>query len=173
MRLAKFYMHRKRPDKIWLANGSQAKWSRFWCPCCRDVTAVILDRPRHADIIRECREAGVRIRLISDGDVGAAIEVAKDGAPVDILLGIGGTPEGAALHELLGSGRFCCRSCSRYLPARPQVVRGVQEVRQSTKHTKTLQSLFNLSFVMPCSSPASMHPVPANQRSHCMQCQNY
>ena len=59
------------------------------------MTAVILDRPRHADIIRECREAGVRIRLISDGDVGAAIEVAKDGAPVDILLGIGGTPEGA------------------------------------------------------------------------------
>ena len=62
----------------------------------RDVTAVILDRPRHADIIRECREAGVRIRLISDGDVGAAIEVAKEGTPVDILLGIGGTPEGAA-----------------------------------------------------------------------------
>ena len=61
----------------------------------RDVTAVILDRPRHADIIRECREAGVRIRLISDGDVGAAIEVAKEGSPVDILLGIGGTPEGA------------------------------------------------------------------------------
>ncbi len=46
----------------------------------RDVTAVILDRPRHADIIRECREAGVRIRLISDGDVGAAIEVAKEGS---------------------------------------------------------------------------------------------
>lgn len=73
------------------------RWSRaFKTSCCRDVTAVILDRPRHADIIRECREAGVRIRLISDGDVGAAIEVAKDGAPVDILLGIGGTPEGAA-----------------------------------------------------------------------------
>ena len=36
---------------------------------CRDVTACILDRPRHADIIRQCREAGARIRLISDGDV--------------------------------------------------------------------------------------------------------
>ena len=124
------------------------------------MTAVILDRPRHADIIRECREAGVRIRLISDGDVGAAIEVAKDGAPVDILLGIGGTPEGAALHGILGSGRFCCRLCSWYLPARPQVVRGVQEVRQSTKYTKTLQSFINLSSETPCSSPASMHPVP-------------
>lgn len=81
------------------------------------MTAVILDRPRHADIIRECREAGVRIRLISDGDVGAAIEVAKDGAPVDILLGIGGTPEGAALRRVLILGMFCCTSCSRCLPA--------------------------------------------------------
>lgn len=62
--------------------------------CCRDVTVVILDRPRHQDIIREVREAGARIRLISDGDVAGAIEVAKDGAPVDVLMGIGGTPEG-------------------------------------------------------------------------------
>ena len=41
-----------------------------------DITAVILDRPRHADIIRECREAGARIRLIHDGDVAGAISVA-------------------------------------------------------------------------------------------------
>lgn len=62
-----------------------------------DVTVVILDRPRHADIIQQCREAGARIRMISDGDVAAAIEVAKAGAPVDILLGVGGTPEGGLL----------------------------------------------------------------------------
>ena len=61
---------------------------------CRDVTAVVLDRPRHADLIRQIREAGSRIRLISDGDIGGAIEVAKQGASVDILMGIGGTPEG-------------------------------------------------------------------------------
>lgn len=60
----------------------------------RDVTVILLDRPRHAEIIKEVREAGARIRLISDGDVGGAIEVAKPGSPVDILLGIGGTPEG-------------------------------------------------------------------------------
>lgn len=59
-----------------------------------DVTVLMLDRPRHEDLIRQCREAGARIRLISDGDVGGAIEVAKAGAPVDMLLGIGGTPEG-------------------------------------------------------------------------------
>ncbi|HEX6312021.1 MAG TPA: class II fructose-bisphosphatase [Acidimicrobiia bacterium] len=59
-----------------------------------DVTAVILDRDRHADIIKECREAGARIRLIPDGDVAGAISAALPGSGVDILLGIGGTPEG-------------------------------------------------------------------------------
>ncbi|MGH8977436.1 MAG: class II fructose-bisphosphatase, partial [Acidimicrobiia bacterium] len=59
-----------------------------------DVTAVILDRPRHEDIIRECREAGARIRLIPDGDVAGAIQVAWRNSGTDVLFGIGGTPEG-------------------------------------------------------------------------------
>jgi fructose-1,6-bisphosphatase II len=59
-----------------------------------DVTAVILDRDRHADIIRECREAGARIRLIPDGDVAGAISVARPDSGSDILFGVGGTPEG-------------------------------------------------------------------------------
>ena len=59
-----------------------------------DVTAVILDRDRHDDIIRECREAGARIRLIPDGDVAGAISVAWRNSGNDILFGIGGTPEG-------------------------------------------------------------------------------
>jgi fructose-1,6-bisphosphatase II len=59
-----------------------------------DVTAVILDRDRHEDIIRECREAGARIRLIPDGDVAGAISVAWRNSGNDILFGIGGTPEG-------------------------------------------------------------------------------
>jgi fructose-1,6-bisphosphatase II len=59
-----------------------------------DITAVILDRPRHEDIIRECREAGARIRLIPDGDVAGAISVAWPESGSDILFGIGGTPEG-------------------------------------------------------------------------------
>ena len=58
------------------------------------MTVLVLDRPRHEQIIKEIREAGARIKLISDGDVGGAIEVAKLGAPVDVLYGIGGTPEG-------------------------------------------------------------------------------
>jgi fructose-1,6-bisphosphatase II len=59
-----------------------------------DVTAVILDRDRHADIIKQCREAGARIALIPDGDVAGAINVATPGSGYDILFGVGGTPEG-------------------------------------------------------------------------------
>src|SRR5881392_4008035 len=59
-----------------------------------DVTAVILDRPRHEDLIRECRDAGARIRLIPDGDVAGAISTAWPDSGADILFGIGGTPEG-------------------------------------------------------------------------------
>jgi fructose-1,6-bisphosphatase II len=59
-----------------------------------DVTAVILDRDRHEDIIRECRDAGARIRLIPDGDVAGAISTAWAESGANILFGIGGTPEG-------------------------------------------------------------------------------
>ncbi|MER6829904.1 class II fructose-bisphosphatase [Streptosporangium sp. NPDC000563] len=59
-----------------------------------DVTVVVLDRPRHEKIIQEIREAGARIRLITDGDVAGAIMAARVGTGVDLMLGIGGTPEG-------------------------------------------------------------------------------
>jgi fructose-1,6-bisphosphatase II len=60
----------------------------------RDVMAVVLDRPRHEDGIREIREAGARVRLILDGDVAASLLAATDATAVDLLWGIGGTPEG-------------------------------------------------------------------------------
>jgi fructose-1,6-bisphosphatase II len=59
-----------------------------------DVTVVILDRPRHADLIADVRAAGARIKLITDGDVAGAIMAARDGTGIDLLLGTGGTPEG-------------------------------------------------------------------------------
>ena len=59
-----------------------------------DVTVCILDRPRHEQIVKEVREAGARIRFISDGDVAGAIAAARPTTGVDMLLGIGGTPEG-------------------------------------------------------------------------------
>jgi fructose-1,6-bisphosphatase II len=59
-----------------------------------DLTTIILDRPRHDDMIAEIRKAGARIREIPDGDVAAALMTAWPDAGVDVLLGIGGTPEG-------------------------------------------------------------------------------
>jgi len=58
-----------------------------------DLTVIILDRPRHAGLIGEVRRAGARIRLITDGDVAGAIMTARPGSGIDILAGIGGTPE--------------------------------------------------------------------------------
>lgn len=59
-----------------------------------NLTAVILDRDRHGELINEIRAAGARIRLISDGDVAGAISTAWKGSGADVLFGIGGTPEG-------------------------------------------------------------------------------
>ncbi|RNM13049.1 class II fructose-bisphosphatase [Nocardioides pocheonensis] len=59
-----------------------------------DVTVVLLDRPRHAGLAQEIREAGARIKFITDGDVAGAIMAARADTGIDLLLGIGGTPEG-------------------------------------------------------------------------------
>jgi len=70
-----------------------------------DITVIVIDRPRHDDLLKELRAAGARIRLIRDGDVAAAIETARPDTGIDILMGIGGTPEGvvaAAAMRALG-----------------------------------------------------------------------
>ena len=76
-----------------------------------EVTVVILDRPRHQEIIEQVRSAGARIKLITDGDVSPAVAAAYDNSGVDILMGIGGAPEGvitAAALKCLG-GDFQAR----------------------------------------------------------------
>jgi fructose-1,6-bisphosphatase II len=81
-----------------------------------DITVVILERPRHDDLIAEVREAGARIKLIGDGDLSAAISCAVSGTGVHAVMGIGGAPEGvitaAALRCLGGEiqARFRYRS---------------------------------------------------------------
>jgi fructose-1,6-bisphosphatase II len=59
-----------------------------------DITVVVLNRPRHEKLISEIRQVGARIRLIQDGDVAAAIETARPDTGIDLLMGIGGSPEG-------------------------------------------------------------------------------
>ena len=81
-----------------------------------DITVVILDRPRHEALIAEVRQAGARIKLISDGDLSAAISCAVSGTGVHAVMGIGGAPEGvitAAAMRCLGGeiqARFRYRS---------------------------------------------------------------
>lgn len=70
-----------------------------------DLMVIILDRPRHSDLINEVRAAGARIRLIGDGDVSAAIAAAQPDTGIDMLIGIGGAPEGviaAAALRVMG-----------------------------------------------------------------------
>jgi len=72
-----------------LAKIAKAKSERI-----EDLTVIILDRPRHEGLVTEIREAGARIKFITDGDVAGAVMAAREGTGIDLLVGIGGTPEG-------------------------------------------------------------------------------
>ncbi len=96
-----------------------------------DLTVVILDRPRHENLIEEVRSNGARIKLIKDGDVSAAIATCSRDSQVDLLMGIGGAPEGviaaAALRCMGGElqGRLKPRSAEEAERARAMGVRDV------------------------------------------------
>ena len=80
-----------------------------------EVTVVVLDRPRHAQLFKDIRAAGARIKMISDGDVIAGIQAAVPQSDVDVLLGIGGSPEGvitAAAIRCTG-GAIQCKAWPR------------------------------------------------------------
>jgi fructose-1,6-bisphosphatase II len=99
-----------------------------------DLTVVILDRPAHAELIRSVREAGARIKLIQDGDVSAAIATAIPESGVDILMGIGGAPEGvlaAAALQCLGGdmqGRLRPRNDQEVERARRVGVKDIERI---------------------------------------------
>jgi fructose-1,6-bisphosphatase II len=99
-----------------------------------DLTVVILDRPAHAELIRSVREAGARIKLIQDGDVSAAIATAFPESGVDILMGIGGAPEGvlaAAALQCLGGdmqGRLRPRNDQEVERARRVGVKDIERI---------------------------------------------
>ncbi len=98
-----------------------------------DLTVVVLDRPRHQDIIRQVREAGARIRLITDGDVAAAIQAAmEDYTGVDVLLGIGGAPEAvlaAAAIKCVG-GEIQCKIWPRTDEEREKMIADGIDLKQ-------------------------------------------
>ena len=80
-----------------------------------ELTVVVLDRPRHEKLLEDIRSAGARVKLISEGDVAASIEAALPDREVDVLMGIGGTPEGvlsAAAIQCIG-GAIQCKAWPR------------------------------------------------------------
>jgi len=95
-----------------------------------EVTVCILDRPRHEQLVSEVRETGARIRFITDGDVAGAIATARDSSGVDMLLGIGGTPEGiiaACAMKCLG-GELQARLWPKDETERAQVIAAGHDV---------------------------------------------
>jgi fructose-1,6-bisphosphatase II len=93
-----------------LKNIAKAKKRRL-----SELTVVVLDRPRHEKLIEDIRQAGSRVKLISDGDVIASVEAALPGREVDALMGVGGTPEGvisAAAIRCIG-GDIQCKAWPR------------------------------------------------------------
>ncbi|MFC2009850.1 class II fructose-bisphosphatase [Chloroflexota bacterium] len=99
---AKDYIDINAPVAENLKNIARAKKRKV-----SELTVVVLDRPRHEQLLSDIRNAGARVKLISDGDVSASIEAALPEREVDVLMGIGGTPEGvlsaAAIHCIGGS----------------------------------------------------------------------
>ncbi|WP_406733550.1 class II fructose-bisphosphatase [Streptomyces sp. NBC_01794] len=83
------YVDITAPPAVNIRRVAKAKGSAV-----EDITVVILDRPRHETLVEEVREAGARIKLISDGDVAGAIMAAREDTGMDLMLGVGGTPEG-------------------------------------------------------------------------------
>jgi len=93
-----------------LRNIAQAKKRKI-----SEITVVVLDRPRHEQLLSEIRQAGARVKLITDGDIAAAIQAALPDTGVDVLMGIGGTPEGvisAAAIKCIG-GVIECKAWPR------------------------------------------------------------
>ncbi|MBN1162044.1 MAG: class II fructose-bisphosphatase [Dehalococcoidales bacterium] len=80
-----------------------------------EITVVVLDRPRHETLLRDIRNAGARVKLITDGDISAAIEAALPETDVDVLMGIGGTTEGvlSAAAILCIGGAIQCKAWPR------------------------------------------------------------
>lgn len=104
-----------------------------------DLTVVILDRPRHEELIKEVRAAGARIRLIPDGDVAGALMTAWPKSGIDVLLGIGGTPEGViaacALRAMGGNIE------GKLYPRNDDENRRGQEMGYKTEQTLTIEDL--------------------------------
>ena len=137
-----------------------------------DVTVVILDRPRHQQLIEEVRATGARIRLISDGDVAGAIMAARPDTGVDLLLGVGGTPEGiisACAIKCLG-GTIQGRLWPKDDAERQRALDAGHDLDR-VLHTDDLVSGDNVFFVATGHHrrrAAARRPLPGRRRHHAL-----
>lgn len=119
-----------------------------------DLTVVMLDRPRHDDLAQQVREAGARLRLIMDGDVAAGLLAAMPDKKADVLIGIGGTPEGVitacAVRALGGEmlGRLWARSDEEVRQARDQGY-DVEEVLTTERLVSSEETFFACTGITP------------------------
>ena len=90
-----------------------------------EITVVVLDRPRHEQLLSEIRAAGARVKLITDGDVAASIQAALPDTDVDVLMGVGGTPEGvlSAAAILCIGGTIQCKAWPRDAKERKKAIK--------------------------------------------------
>jgi fructose-1,6-bisphosphatase II len=107
-----------------------------------ELTVVVLDRPRHERLISDIRSAGARVKLIFDGDIAASIEAALPEREVDVLMGIGGTPEGvlsaAAIHCI--GGAIQCKAWMRNSGEREMAAAGGIDVDKVYKTQDLIDS---------------------------------
>jgi fructose-1,6-bisphosphatase II len=107
-----------------------------------EVTVVVLDRPRHEKLLEDIRIAGARVKLISDGDISASIEAALPETDVDVLMGIGGTPEGvltAAAIRCIG-GTIQCKAWPRDEKERQTAIDSGEDIEKVYKTEDLISS---------------------------------
>jgi len=107
-----------------------------------EITVVVLDRPRHETLLRDIRNAGARVKLITDGDISAAIEAALPETDVDVLMGVGGTPEGvlSAAAILCTGGAIQCKAWPRDEKERADAVARGEDVDKVYKTNDLINS---------------------------------
>ncbi|MGE0060192.1 MAG: class II fructose-bisphosphatase [Dehalococcoidia bacterium] len=122
------------PVDVNIANVAKALGKRV-----QDLTVILLDRPRHADLLAEIRKTGARIKMISDGDVAAGIQASLPDSGVDMLMGIGGTPEGVITAAALrcSGGAIQCKPWPRDEAERQKCI----DAGVDLKHVYTTEEL--------------------------------
>jgi fructose-1,6-bisphosphatase II len=137
-----------------------------------DLTVVILDRDRHQDLIRRVRATGARIHLIADGDVSAAIATALPNTGIDLLMGIGGAPEGvlaaAALRCVGGGmkGRLVFRNKEEIARAKKMGIDDIERIFDLHELAKGDKVMFSATGVTDGDMLKGVRFVPGGARTH-------